>query len=199
MDLIVTNVTPIVANKRKQTSEIRQTFYFFNTSLYGVFGFILLDTKARQVFIGRDTFGVRPVFHAYSERTGTLSVCSEAKGLTKVKTKDLNGNLGAAPPIVALPPGTYAQYSLAGKENRCEFVAQKRFHVIGAFPKYDVDVKLTGDYYENIRNCLGNAVRVRMMAERRIGCLLSGGVSFLKRNRVQRVTGICNAFSVIEK
>lgn len=149
---------------------------FMAENLYGVFGFILLDTKARQVFIGRDTFGVRPVFHAYSERTGTLSVCSEAKGLTKVKTKDLNGNLGAAPPIVALPPGTYAQYSLAGKENRCEFVAQKRFHVIGAFPKYDVDVKLTGDYYENIRNCLGNAVRVRMMAERRIGCLLSGGL-----------------------
>ena len=43
-------------------------------------------------------------------------------------------------------------------------------------PKYDVDVKLTNDVYENIRTCLTNSVKKRLMAERRIGCLLSGGL-----------------------
>lgn len=145
---------------------------FMAENLYGVFGFILLDTKAKKVFIGRDTFGVRPVFRSFNERTGTLSVCSEAKGLTGIKTRDASENLRIEP----LSPGTYAEYNLVGADNRCQFVSEKKFHVIGSLPKYDVDVKLTGDYYENIRNCLTNSVRMRLMAERRIGCLLSGGL-----------------------
>lgn len=47
--------------------------------LDGVFAFILLDTTNRKVFMGRDTYGVRPLFKLLTD-DGFLAVCSEAKG-----------------------------------------------------------------------------------------------------------------------
>lgn len=49
--------------------------------LYGVFAFIVLDIAERKVFIGRDTYGVRPAFRMYDADNGVLAVSSEAKGL----------------------------------------------------------------------------------------------------------------------
>lgn len=50
--------------------------------LDGVFAFVLLDTANRKVFLGRDTYGVRPLFKMLTE-DGFLAVCSEAKGTEK--------------------------------------------------------------------------------------------------------------------
>ncbi|MGH0177439.1 UNVERIFIED_CONTAM: hypothetical protein FKN15_075376 [Acipenser sinensis] len=47
--------------------------------LDGVFAFIILDTTTRKVFLGRDTYGVRPMFKLHTD-DGVLAVCSEAKG-----------------------------------------------------------------------------------------------------------------------
>lgn len=47
--------------------------------LDGVFAFILLDTANSRVCVGRDTFGVRPLFRCLKD-DGFLGVCSEAKG-----------------------------------------------------------------------------------------------------------------------
>ncbi|KAF5920383.1 hypothetical protein HPG69_009633 [Diceros bicornis minor] len=52
--------------------------------LDGVFAFILLDTTHKKVFLGRDTYGVRPLFKAMRE-DGFLAVCSEVKGLVNLK------------------------------------------------------------------------------------------------------------------
>lgn len=145
---------------------------FMAENLYGVFGFILFDAKEKKVYIGRDSFGVRPVFKSFNSATGTLAICSEAKGLVNLKTKNDTNSAK----IEALPPGTLQEYNLVGVKNTCEFVREKKFHIIGDLPKYDVDVKLTNDYYENIRATLINSVKKRLMAERRIGCLLSGGL-----------------------
>lgn len=50
--------------------------------LDGVFAFVLLDTANRKVFLGRDTYGIRPLFRMLTE-DGFLAVCSEAKGTGK--------------------------------------------------------------------------------------------------------------------
>ena len=44
--------------------------------------------------------------------------------------------------IDSVEPGTYEEYSLDENE-RVEFVKKERFHTIGAFPKYDVNVTAT--------------------------------------------------------
>ena len=48
-------------------------------SLDGVFSFCLLDTTRGKVFIGRDTFGVRPSFRLRTD-DGMMAICSEVKG-----------------------------------------------------------------------------------------------------------------------
>lgn len=53
---------------------------FMCENLNGEYGFILLDTKLNKVFIGRDSYGVRPLYRSFSSDKGTLAVCSEAKG-----------------------------------------------------------------------------------------------------------------------
>lgn len=47
--------------------------------LYGVFAFVLFDTRERKIYVGRDTFGVRPSFRIFTD-CGFLAVSSEAKG-----------------------------------------------------------------------------------------------------------------------
>ncbi|XP_039768875.1 asparagine synthetase [glutamine-hydrolyzing] isoform X2 [Ornithorhynchus anatinus] len=83
--------------------------------LDGVFAFVLLDTANRKLLLGRDAFGVRPMFRLLTD-DGFLAVCSEAKGFEPETVKG------------------------------------------------------------NIRLLFENAVRKRLMTERRIGCLLSGGL-----------------------
>ena len=94
--------------------------------------------------------------------------------------------------IEALEPGTFEEYKLDENE-KAEFVRKERFHAIGTFPKYDVLVKPTGSFRSmlsltetgvcrlddvsvNIRSYLINAVTMRLMSHRRIGCMLSGGL-----------------------
>lgn len=60
--------------------------------LDGVFAFILLDTANRRVFLGRDTYGVRPLFKSLTD-DGFLAVCSEAKGNGIVNYPSLNVGL----------------------------------------------------------------------------------------------------------
>lgn len=52
---------------------------FAAKQLDGVFAFCLMDTANRKVYLGRDTFGVRPAFRVRTE-DGFLALCSEAKG-----------------------------------------------------------------------------------------------------------------------
>ena len=52
------------------------------SQLDGVFNFCLLDTKAKKVFIGRDTYGVRPGFKYYEEQKGKKQSKRKPRQLT---------------------------------------------------------------------------------------------------------------------
>lgn len=49
-------------------------------SLDGVFAFCLVDVDKRRILIGRDPYGVRPLFRLRSDN-GQLAICSESKVL----------------------------------------------------------------------------------------------------------------------
>ncbi|XP_046560130.1 LOW QUALITY PROTEIN: asparagine synthetase [glutamine-hydrolyzing]-like [Haliotis rubra] len=145
----------------------------FPAHLDGVFAFCLLDTANRKVFIGRDTFGVRPCFKLVTD-TGFLAVCSEAKGLFGLSHSltDEQAN------IIPLTPGTVEQYDL-DKNGRATLRETKQYHSIGDAPLYKTPVdtdSLGDDIKKNIRMLFETAVQKRLMADRRIGCLLSGGL-----------------------
>jgi asparagine synthase (glutamine-hydrolysing) len=115
---------------------------------------------------------VRPAFKVHADN-GLLAICSEAKGLLNIKFDQKE-----SPKIVPIEPGTFEEYKIHknGTLGKPTFVRKQKYHVIGNFPKYDVNVTLTDNVLENIRQSLTNAVRMRLMSHRRIGCLLSGGL-----------------------
>lgn len=145
--------------------------------LDGVFAFILLDTANRKVFIGRDTYGVRPLFKLLTDN-GFLAVCSEAKGLT-----ELSHTMSSPAKVEPFLPGHFEAFDLKpnGKVQSVQFA---QFHCCTKEPAhavYDSVESLPTDFSEetvksNIRALFENAVRKRLMSHRRIGCLLSGGL-----------------------
>ncbi|KAJ8273844.1 hypothetical protein GJAV_G00106120 [Gymnothorax javanicus] len=145
--------------------------------LDGVFAFVLLDTANRKVFLGRDTFGVRPMFRMLTD-DGFLAVCSEAKGLTEI-----SHSMDRPVEISAFPPGHYEILNLK-ISGKVESVLLQSFHCCTQEPKHtphdSVRGLLPGFELEtvktNIRVLFENAVRKRLMAHRRIGCMLSGGL-----------------------
>uniref|UniRef100_A0A8C2HGI7 Asparagine synthetase [glutamine-hydrolyzing] n=1 Tax=Cyprinus carpio TaxID=7962 RepID=A0A8C2HGI7_CYPCA len=143
--------------------------------LDGVFAFILLDTANRKVFLGRDTYGVRPLFRLLTDN-GFLAVCSEAKGLLDVKT-----SMSTPAKITPFLPGHFEVFDLK-LNGKVQSVQMDRFHCCTEEPKHAAHNILEGLGFEletvksNIRILFEDAVKKRLMAHRRIGCLLSGGL-----------------------
>jgi len=130
----------------------------FFRALDGVFALVLVDKERNTVTIGRDPYGVRPLF-IVSNETVTW-VASEMKAL-----------IGLVPdqPIRHVKPGTYVQLQMDGT-----FLGSRRWHcspwVKNPFLSYE------GIAMEAVRTALMESVRKRLMTERPVAALLSGGV-----------------------
>lgn len=143
-------------------------------NLDGVFGFCLIDIEKKKVLLGRDPYGVRPLFKLTTP-SGVLGICSEAKGLVNfrdiIKNEDIH--------LVPFKPGTYEEYSLS-TNNAAKLIKSEVFHSPGDRPSFKPFIPYedlsSSDHLKNIRELLTVAVRKRLMADRRIGCLLSGGL-----------------------
>ncbi len=120
--------------------------------LDGVFMFVILDEKAGQLFAGRDPMGVRPGF--IGSDGNEIMIASEAKPLIKYCKK-----------ISPFPPGTWWHV-----ENPKQFNSYFQYNGI------QIQEKTEEDICDKIHSLLTNAVKKRLMAEREIGCLLSGGL-----------------------
>lgn len=139
--------------------------------LDGVFAFCILDTANRKVVLGRDTYGVRPLFRLHTD-SGFLAVCSEAKGLFGL-SHSLSDDEAAIEPF---PPGHVEVYDL-DQQGRAVLKSRTRFNRPGQAPKYKTLVSPDSDDIKtNIRSLFEAAVKKRLMSERRIGCMLSGGL-----------------------
>ncbi|XP_031413719.1 asparagine synthetase [glutamine-hydrolyzing]-like [Clupea harengus] len=145
--------------------------------LDGVFAFVLLDTANKKVFLGRDTYGVRPMFKLLTD-DGFLAVSSEAKGLTEI-----THSMASQVRVVPFPPGHFEAFNLK-LSGKVESIQMDQFHSCVDEPAhsiYDSVGKLPSGFQletvkSNIRTLFENAVKKRLMAHRRIGCLLSGGL-----------------------
>jgi len=120
--------------------------------LDGVFMFVILDEGTGQLFAGRDPMGVRPGFMG---RDGEeIMIASEAKPLIKYCKE-----------ISPFPPGTWWH---SEKPNH--------FNSFFLYNGIQIQEKTEEDICVKIRSLLIESVKKRLMAEREIGCLLSGGL-----------------------
>lgn len=127
--------------------------------LDGVFAFFLYDSESDEAFVARDPFGVRPAFYGMDK--DSFAVASEAKALQNSFTR-----------IWHVVPGTFISTKDPGTQTYYyEIDSQLNLSSNSKFKKSSEKELL-----REIRWRLTKAVEKRLMSEREIGCLLSGGL-----------------------
>ena len=131
----------------------------FCRTLDGVFALVLVDLAQDRVLVARDPYGVRPLFYATADDTTFFA--SEIKALPR----------SLEPKI--FPPSSYALYKASSGEL---LEIQQYHHVptvklpIFSYPYHRQEAKAA------LREALYAAVKKRLMSDRPIGALLSGGL-----------------------
>jgi asparagine synthase (glutamine-hydrolysing) len=148
--------------------------------LDGVFSFIIYDINKQHIIASRDIIGVRPLFYGFNE--GQIYFCSEMKALHSL-CKTIN----------IFTPGTFMTINLDSLDLTSKFYYQK------IYPKFaNLLVHSDENIYYNIRKYLTKAVSKRLMSDRPIGCLLSGGLdsSLITSIAVQNYNSSLETFSI---
>ena len=127
--------------------------------LDGVFAFILYDFNNKVLHVGRDPVGVRPLF--YFRTNEAMGFCSEAKSLEYLFDD-------SSVEINIFSPGTYMSID-------------EDFNLFTKiYYTYDYTPMIYSDSEEevmkNIKVLFAKAVNKRLMSDRPLGCLVSGGL-----------------------
>ncbi|KAG6442363.1 asparagine synthetase [glutamine-hydrolyzing] [Manduca sexta] len=160
-------------------------------NLDGVFAFCLVDGEKRKVYVARDPYGVRPLFIFQDTEAQVMGLCSEGKGLMGMKQ-----NGGENSTLGQFPPGHFQVYSIL-ENGKVKLDYTKQYFTPGKPPQFvpfvPEDKLAKMDLNEKIAHLLEAACRKRLMSDRRIGCLLSGGLdSSLITALVVKLAKECN-------
>jgi asparagine synthase (glutamine-hydrolysing) len=145
---------------------LSQGFDVLCQELNGEYAFMLFDvdhlTKTYKVFISCDRFGIRPLF--YANVNNSLVFSSEVKSIPFI-TETNNYNIKRFNPAHKM--------ILTYENNKVEITNYEEYASIKNI-KFNND---TEDIVkENIMTKLIHAVKARLMTDRPLGCLLSGGL-----------------------
>jgi asparagine synthase (glutamine-hydrolysing) len=126
-------------------------------SLDGVFATAIVDTVRNVLIVARDPYGVRPLYTGFSE--DTVMFGSEMKSLDSLCHY-----------VQPFLPGTVSVYDL----NTGDMIYTEAYHTISTIPiPIFNNVELAA---ASVRTALVAAVKKRMMMERPVAVLLSGGL-----------------------
>ena len=132
---------------------LKRTLY----ELDGVFAFVLFDRKKNVFHAARDPFGVRPAFWGYDDN-GALFIASEAKAMSDIVSK-----------VHTFTPG----HSMSFYKWQLRAPTVDSYFTYPVLMSEDVEER---ELLTQIRQRLTRAVQKRLMSDRPIGCLLSGGL-----------------------
>ena len=142
----------------------RDNLAAFARALDGVFALALYDNDRKKLIVVRDPYGVRPLFIGSSSSSDTCVFSSEIKAISAVYDK-----------IHAFPPGTIQVYDTilmtheqSIKYHTIPWITNPQFR-----PSEPLGVQDAG---LAVRFALEEAVRKRMLTDRPVAALLSGGL-----------------------
>ena len=140
--------------------------------LDGVFAFVLYDLNKDLVFAARDPFGIRPLFYCYNRYSTRIMFASEMKQLINI-SKINNTN------VEYFPPGHFIKFNKNMINYRDQNIITKYYTIPYSnliYNKYS-NFNTSLDLYQNIiKNTLIQSVNKRLLSDRPIACLLSGGL-----------------------
>lgn len=130
-------------------------------ALDGVFAFAALDNTNNTMTVARDPYGVRPLFMGVGD--GFQVFASEIKALTPI-----------CHTIKAFPPGTYYRFNLPKPGSSHVEVDAFGYHAIPWLKNPALNEEQAAA--AALKTSLEAAVEKRLMSDRPIGALLSGGL-----------------------
>ena len=171
-------VLPYLASKLSMTALCR--------TLDGVFAFVLVDTNSNIVYVARDPYGVRPLFQATLQNKYVWS--SEIKGLPKDATD-----------VAPFPPGTWRSFDLITGNHIESFKYHTVPHVKLALFKNSNQGHIYAKHA--LKVALETAVEKRLLSDRPIGALLSGGldsslIASIASSKLRKLGKQLNTFSI---
>lgn len=125
--------------------------------LDGVFAFCLYDSIKGVYYAARDPIGVRPLYYSIDTLKNTFGICSTA---TPLQELGLNS-------IRQLPASSYMMI----EKGAYSFVTYNRIPQSPSIYSFNMESACS-----TIRKLLFSAVEKRLLCERPMGCLLSGGL-----------------------
>jgi len=129
-------------------------------ALDGVFAMVIVDMNEQVMYVARDPYGVRPLYEGIF-KTGEHMWASEIKGISE-----------SCVSVKPFPPGTWRKYSLEGN-----FINEYRYHTIPHVKQACFNLTKGRDHARYaLREALTEAVKKRLLSDRPIGALLSGGL-----------------------
>lgn len=137
--------------------------------LDGDFAFVLYDSNIDEILYARDPFGVRSMYVGRDLHSWFMvAIASEMKALTAICDGE----------ITPVTPGTITRLKLS---NRVEYKTRFWEPVdtnlrLPMFTKERDDIHTLEKLYNQIATSLQQAVDKRMLTDKDIGCLLSGGL-----------------------
>jgi len=161
----------------------RDNLIAFARALDGVFAITLYDAERQRLIVTRDPFGIRPLFVGCRPNTeislaniNNLAVpVFHSKFTTLVFTSELKALVPYFESVLTFQPGTIQCYDVATMNLTYDF----RYHSIGWMtnPQFRPSEK-SGfvDASVALRYALEESVRKRLLTDRPVACLLSGGL-----------------------
>lgn len=130
-------------------------------TLDGVFAFVAIDQKLETITIARDPYGVRPLYIGRGDGFQVFS--SEIKALTPICER-----------IEVFPPGSWYRYTLPKDGENTVGMNVFGYHQIPWIKNPVLSDVSTAGFA--LRSAFESAVNKRLMSDRPIGALLSGGL-----------------------
>lgn len=152
-----------VWNCNKNNASFEQKVDFFHNNVRGVYAFIHIDIEKKELVAIRDPYGVRPLYYMVGQNGVFLG--SERKSLEPLCEDD--------DVIQEFPPGVAMMWKLGETQNSL-YETSYRFHIleISSSSDFENENTVTKDLYE----VLNESVQLRMLSDRPIAALLSGGL-----------------------
>jgi asparagine synthase (glutamine-hydrolysing) len=148
--------------------------------LRGMFAFALWDESQQQLFLGRDRFGIKPIY--YAEHNGRLSFASEIKAILAQPDFPRRVNLPALQTMLTLGfvPGPATMFEGIFKLPPAHFLlAQADGFQIKPYWRltYQENRRISqAEAAEQFLALLQESVQMHLMSEVPLGALLSGGL-----------------------